>query len=134
MSLTFRQTITRYSACLSSLFEVWRVPCRCVSVLSPTSDAGRHGAINENLSTADDETCWTPLSRRTGCIGLKLGMQPMWKKDGQRVVVTLIKVRVCNCSMHVPACTWFGFMCLPFAAVLASDLLRCRFKTAKSFK
>ena len=36
---------------------------------------------------------WTPGTRRTGLVAIKLGMQPLWTKEGQRVPTTLLQVR-----------------------------------------
>ncbi|XP_062501372.1 large ribosomal subunit protein uL3-like [Corticium candelabrum] len=50
----------------------------------------------QHLDVFARQSSWTPTSRRTGCIGVKLGMQPMWKKDGQRIAVTLIRIQECH--------------------------------------
>ncbi|XP_053414663.1 39S ribosomal protein L3, mitochondrial-like [Nycticebus coucang] len=39
---------------------------------------------------------WEPGSRRVGLIALKLGMMPLWTKDGQKHVVTLLQVQDCH--------------------------------------
>lgn len=36
---------------------------------------------------------WTTESRRTGVIARKIGVYPVWLKDGQRVFATLLHVR-----------------------------------------
>lgn len=47
---------------------------------------------------------WLPGSSRVGLIALKLGMMPLWTKDGQKHVATLLQVknRRCNRSVCVP--------------------------------
>lgn len=35
---------------------------------------------------------WTPGSKRTGLIGKKIGVYPMWLKNGKKVTTTLIQV------------------------------------------
>ncbi|XP_076246177.1 mitochondrial ribosomal protein L3 isoform X2 [Calliopsis andreniformis] len=35
---------------------------------------------------------WSPKSKRTGLIGKKIGVYPMWLKNGQRVLSTLIQI------------------------------------------
>lgn len=35
---------------------------------------------------------WTPQSKRAGVIAIKLGMQPLWTKEGKRVPTTLLQV------------------------------------------
>lgn len=39
---------------------------------------------------------WTPQSKRAGVIAIKLGMQPLWTKEGKRVPTTLLQVLECN--------------------------------------
>ncbi|XP_045394659.1 39S ribosomal protein L3, mitochondrial isoform X2 [Lemur catta] len=39
---------------------------------------------------------WEPGSCRVGLIALKLGMMPLWTKDGQKHVVTLLQVQDCH--------------------------------------
>uniref|UniRef100_A0A8C5VLH8 Large ribosomal subunit protein uL3m n=1 Tax=Microcebus murinus TaxID=30608 RepID=A0A8C5VLH8_MICMU len=39
---------------------------------------------------------WEPGSSRVGLIALKLGMMPLWTKDGQKHVVTLLQVQDCH--------------------------------------
>ncbi|XP_063105064.1 large ribosomal subunit protein uL3m isoform X2 [Cavia porcellus] len=39
---------------------------------------------------------WEPGSSRVGLIALKLGMMPLWTKDGQKHAVTLLQVQDCH--------------------------------------
>ncbi|KAM5292223.1 large ribosomal subunit protein uL3m [Ctenodactylus gundi] len=39
---------------------------------------------------------WEPGSSRVGLIALKLGMMPLWTKDGRKHVVTLLQVQDCH--------------------------------------
>ena len=48
---------------------------------------------------------WNWWSRRTGLVGIKLGMTQMWNKEGFPVAVTVLQVCVCvNCCMRVCVC------------------------------
>lgn len=53
--------------------------------------------LNTEIIVPDAQ--WTPMSKRTGLIGKKIGVYPMWLKNGQKVITTLIQVyntRYCN--------------------------------------
>ncbi|KAM4821405.1 large ribosomal subunit protein uL3m [Thomomys bottae] len=39
---------------------------------------------------------WEPGSSRVGVIAMKLGMMPLWTKDGRKHVVTLLQVKDCH--------------------------------------
>ena len=39
-----------------------------------------------------ENATWTEGSKRVGAIGVKLGMMPLWLKNGERVPVTLVQV------------------------------------------
>ena len=39
-----------------------------------------------------DKATWSEGCKRVGAIGVKLGMQPLWLKNGQRVPVTIVQV------------------------------------------
>ncbi|KAF5921867.1 hypothetical protein HPG69_013041 [Diceros bicornis minor] len=45
---------------------------------------------------------WEPGSSRVGLIALKLGMMPLWTKDGQKHVVTLLQVQDCHVLKYTP--------------------------------
>lgn len=48
--------------------------------------------------TAEANRPWLPMeTQRCGLIGLKLGIYPMWSKDGERVDCTVLQVLSC-CS------------------------------------
>ncbi|KAL0593163.1 39S ribosomal protein L3, mitochondrial [Plecturocebus cupreus] len=44
---------------------------------------------------------WEPGSSRVGLIAVKLGMMPLWTKDGQRHVVTLLQVQDCHVLKYI---------------------------------
>ncbi|XP_006609533.1 39S ribosomal protein L3, mitochondrial [Apis dorsata] len=55
------------------------------------------GLLNNNASPLSKEliqsnATWTPGSRRTGLIGKKIGVYPMWLKNGKKVLTTLIQI------------------------------------------
>lgn len=45
---------------------------------------------------------WKPGSCRVGLIAVKLGMMPLWTKDGQKHVTTLLQVQDCHVLRHTP--------------------------------
>ncbi|KAB0381047.1 hypothetical protein FD755_008831 [Muntiacus reevesi] len=45
---------------------------------------------------------WEPGSSRVGLIVLKLGMMPLWTKDGKKHVVTLLQVQDCHVLKYTP--------------------------------
>uniref|UniRef100_A0A9L0SX72 Large ribosomal subunit protein uL3m n=1 Tax=Equus caballus TaxID=9796 RepID=A0A9L0SX72_HORSE len=45
---------------------------------------------------------WEPGSARVGLIALKLGMMPLWTKDGQKHVATLLQVQDCHVLKYTP--------------------------------
>ncbi|GAB1294604.1 39S ribosomal protein L3, mitochondrial [Apodemus speciosus] len=45
---------------------------------------------------------WEPGSSRVGLIALKLGMIPLWTKDGQKHAVTLLQVQDCHVLKYTP--------------------------------
>ncbi|EDV25572.1 uncharacterized protein TRIADDRAFT_3973, partial [Trichoplax adhaerens] len=68
---------------------------------------------------------WQPGSRRTGLIGVKLGMMPMWMKDGTRVPVTLIKIQQCH-VLHNKTKAKDGYCAVQVGAVDRLKLLYVR--------
>ncbi|KAK8769169.1 hypothetical protein V5799_010905 [Amblyomma americanum] len=56
---------------------------------------------------------WTPESRRTGVIGRKIGIYPMWTNTGRRLLTTLIQVLDNHVIDYIPpeqyAKTRFGY-------------------------
>lgn len=55
------------------------------------------GLLNNNTSPLNNEliqsnATWTPNSKRTGLIGKKIGVYPMWLKNGRKVLTTLIQI------------------------------------------
>ncbi|XP_074844389.1 large ribosomal subunit protein uL3m isoform X2 [Carettochelys insculpta] len=45
---------------------------------------------------------WEPGSRRVGLIAIKLGMVPLWTKNGERHAVTLLQVKDCHVLKYTP--------------------------------
>ncbi|XP_076639720.1 mitochondrial ribosomal protein L3 [Colletes latitarsis] len=45
-----------------------------------------------NMEVIEPVTEWTPFSRRTGLIGKKIGVYPMWLKNGKKVLTSLIQI------------------------------------------
>ncbi|KAM9187363.1 large ribosomal subunit protein uL3m isoform 1-T1 [Dugong dugon] len=45
---------------------------------------------------------WEPGSSRVGLIAVKLGMMPLWTKDGKQHVVTLLQVQDCHVLKYTP--------------------------------
>ncbi|XP_051818684.1 39S ribosomal protein L3, mitochondrial [Antechinus flavipes] len=45
---------------------------------------------------------WEPGSVRVGLIALKLGMMPLWTKDGKKHAVTLLQVQDCHILKYMP--------------------------------
>ncbi|XP_078520001.1 large ribosomal subunit protein uL3m [Lissotriton helveticus] len=45
---------------------------------------------------------WAPGSSRVGLVAVKLGMVPLWTKDGERHAVTILKVRDCHVIEYIP--------------------------------
>jgi hypothetical protein len=39
-----------------------------------------------------EKATWSEGCKRVGAVGVKLGMMPLWLKNGQRVPVTLVQV------------------------------------------
>ncbi|KOC64548.1 39S ribosomal protein L3, mitochondrial [Habropoda laboriosa] len=56
--------------------------------------ASNDGLHNKSPLNAEliPTTPWTPKSKRTGLIGKKIGVYPMWLKNGTRVLATLIQI------------------------------------------
>ncbi|XP_077446847.1 large ribosomal subunit protein uL3m isoform X2 [Stigmatopora argus] len=44
---------------------------------------------------------WTQGSRRVGLVAVKLGMAPLWTKNGERHVATLLQVSDCHVIKHI---------------------------------
>ena len=66
-----------------------------LSVRQLTSPAASEPAEPaESGGEAERRTPWTPQSRRTGAIAVKLGMTQMWNDEGHPVPVTALQVRI----------------------------------------
>ncbi|XP_038596969.1 39S ribosomal protein L3, mitochondrial [Tachyglossus aculeatus] len=46
---------------------------------------------------------WEPGSARVGLIALKLGMMPLWTKNGEKHAVTLLQVQDCHVVKYTPS-------------------------------
>lgn len=53
---------------------------------------------------------WFPGIRRTSTIARKIGIQPMWMKDGTRVMTTLLHVSLFYFMCTVSFIWWFVFI------------------------
>ena len=53
----------------------------------------RKKVILRYTETEIKQDVWTEKSRRTGAIGMKIGMSLLWRKDGRPVRVTLLQVQ-----------------------------------------
>lgn len=53
---------------------------------------------------------WKPGSARVGLVALKLGMMPLWTKDGQKHVATLLQVQDCHVLKYTPKENYDGKM------------------------
>ncbi|TKC42025.1 hypothetical protein EI555_006514 [Monodon monoceros] len=51
---------------------------------------------------SDENKAQLASSSRVGLIAMKLGMMPLWTKDGQKHVVTLLQVRDCHVLKYTP--------------------------------
>lgn len=45
-----------------------------------------------NKSTITNTIEWTPNMRRTGVIAKKIGVLPLWLKNGEKITTTLLQV------------------------------------------
>ena len=52
---------------------------------------------NSNVPKTLRARKWNRWSRRTGLVGIKLGMTQMWSKEGFPIAVTVLQVCVCVC-------------------------------------
>lgn len=45
---------------------------------------------------------WSPKLQRTGLVARKIGVYPLWLKDGKKVCTTLLQVnfKFCKCFLH----------------------------------
>ncbi|CAK9829798.1 39S ribosomal protein L3, mitochondrial [Anthophora retusa] len=59
-----------------------------------THNEGLHTPLKSPLNTelTQPSAPWSPNTRRTGLIGRKIGVYPMWLKNGKRVITTLIQI------------------------------------------
>lgn len=79
--------------------------------------------IDDISSTPQSCPGWSPQSRRTGIIALKLGMSQLWDKNGQRIPVTLLQI-VDNQVVMVRRKEKEGYNALQIGAVNHSKIKR----------
>lgn len=54
-------------------------------------------AVSKSLLTGQQEfptTDWNSYSKRCGAIARKIGVVPLWKKNGDRIITTMLQVRI----------------------------------------
>ena len=56
--------------------------------------ASQPAAEEDEPANTQGRAYWTPGSRRTGAIAVKLGMTQMWDAQGDPVPVTVLQVRI----------------------------------------
>lgn len=132
MASFFANCISNVAAVASHLPDVFRhLSSHNMNILSRTvsrtlaSQATEMAKTTNAMQSQENQSeqnlsqwpAWKPGSKRTGLIGIKLGMMPMWMKNGTRVPVTLIRVSLfhildvaivdeCNRLMyHSPPCS-----------------------------
>ena len=77
-----------------SRFLGTRRSCSCLngSLASLRAFCIQGKSYGSSAPAVEEKIAWTPRSRRTGAIGVKLGMTKMWTKKGDSFPVTLIRV------------------------------------------
>lgn len=59
-----------------------------------------------NTKVIEPKSTWTPASRRTGVIAKKIGIYPMWLKNGTKVTTTLLQVIDNHVIKYIPPEEW----------------------------
>ncbi|XP_065828175.1 large ribosomal subunit protein uL3-like [Oscarella lobularis] len=81
-----------------SRFLGTRRSCSCLngSLASLRAFCIQGKSYGSSAPAVEEKIAWTPRSRRTGAIGVKLGMTKMWTKKGDSFPVTLIRIQDCQ--------------------------------------
>lgn len=64
-----------------------------------------HGANDDNILVKVKEmeqAEWTVKSRRAGVIARKIGNMPLWKKDGKKIMTTMLQVEDNHVIKYIP--------------------------------
>ncbi|OQR72463.1 39S ribosomal protein L3 [Tropilaelaps mercedesae] len=80
---------------------------------------------------------WTPGARRTGILARKIGIYPMWTKDGKRLLTTLLQVCDQNVLDFIPseqyAMTRFGYKGRGLGALIVGADIRQPFRFTQAY-
>lgn len=60
------------------------------------------GPLKQELAPYSPDGKWRMWSRRCGVLGVKIGVQPLWLKDGRWISTTLIQVHDCHVVRVTP--------------------------------
>ena len=70
------------------------------SEVEKSSEGGHARAAASEVEGGLERKPWTPQSRRTGAIAVKLGMTQLWDDLGEAVPATVLQVYVLMCYIH----------------------------------
>ena len=85
---------------------------------SPVAAEAPAGESAEKEAVRFETKQWSPQSRRTGVIAVKLGMTQLWDEQGSPMAVTVLQVKGCGfigspvspralCSCSLPHAEWW---------------------------